>query len=27
MATSCLANVGLRGGRVALIPARVILRR
>ena len=27
MATSSLANVGLRGGRVALIPARVILRR
>jgi hypothetical protein len=27
MATSCVANVGLRGGRVALIPARVILRR
>jgi hypothetical protein len=27
MATSCLANVGLRGGRVALIPARMILRR
>jgi hypothetical protein len=27
MATSCLANVGLRGGRVALIPAKVILRR
>jgi hypothetical protein len=27
MATSCLANVGLRGGRVALIPDRVILRR
>ena len=27
MATSCLANVGRRGGRVAWIPARVILRR
>jgi len=27
MATPSLANVGLRGGRVALIPARVILRR
>jgi hypothetical protein len=25
--TSCLAIVSLRGGRVSLIPARIILRR